>query len=178
MIDFLDVLAGLFCYVLAFSRVSYHIFAGCLFRWFAKSVISRCVCVLSLCIWHLACCRVHWPNDFALSLHSSWEIFLPLDVWLFCSGSNSLSTLSFLDMDVSENSGTPKSSILIGFSMIFTIHFGLPLFLETPTLYLSWPFVPCNGKRACRFVSVGQMRKRMRDFLRLRPTDCPFSGKF
>ena len=25
----------------------------------------------------------------------------------------------------------PKSSILIGFSMIFTIHFGVPLFLET-----------------------------------------------
>ena len=42
MIDFLDVLAGLFCYVLAFSLVSYHIFAGCLFRWFAKSVISGC----------------------------------------------------------------------------------------------------------------------------------------
>ncbi len=28
--------------------------------------------------------------------------------------------------------GTPKSSILIGFSIIFTIHFGAPLFLETP----------------------------------------------
>ena len=27
-------------------------------------------------------------------------------------------------MDVSENRGTPKSSILIGFSIIFTIHFG------------------------------------------------------
>ena len=35
-------------------------------------------------------------------------------------------------MDVSENSGTPKSSILIGFSIIFTIHFGVPLFLEIP----------------------------------------------
>ena len=36
------------------------------------------------------------------------------------------------DLDVSENSGTPKSSILTGFSIIFTIHFGVPLFLETP----------------------------------------------
>ena len=27
-------------------------------------------------------------------------------------------------MGVSENNGTPKSSILIGFSIIFTIHFG------------------------------------------------------
>ena len=37
-------------------------------------------------------------------------------------------------MDVSKNSGTPKSSIFMGFSMIFTIHFGgkIPLFLETP----------------------------------------------
>ena len=38
----------------------------------------------------------------------------------------------FNSMDGSENSGTPKSSILIGFSIIFTIHFGVPLFLETP----------------------------------------------
>ena len=38
-------------------------------------------------------------------------------------------------MSASENSGTPKSSILIGFSIIFTIHFGVPLFLETP-IYL------------------------------------------
>ena len=38
-------------------------------------------------------------------------------------------------MDVSENNGTPKSSILIGFSIIFTIHFGVPLFLETPILH-------------------------------------------
>ena len=39
----------------------------------------------------------------------------------------------YIYMDVSENQGTPKSSILIGFSIIFTIHFGvLYLFLETP----------------------------------------------
>ena len=35
-------------------------------------------------------------------------------------------------MGVSENSDTPKSSILIGFSIVKTIHFGVPLFLETP----------------------------------------------
>ena len=40
--------------------------------------------------------------------------------------------VDMVDMDVSENSDTPKSSILIGFSIIFTIHFGVPLFLETP----------------------------------------------
>ncbi len=35
-------------------------------------------------------------------------------------------------MGVSKNNGIPKSSILIGFSIIFTIHFGVPVFLETP----------------------------------------------
>ena len=34
-------------------------------------------------------------------------------------------------MDVSENSGTPKSSILIGFSIINHPVLGVPLFLET-----------------------------------------------
>ncbi len=35
------------------------------------------------------------------------------------------------NMGVSKNNGTPKSSILIGFSLIFTLHFGgkIPLFL-------------------------------------------------
>ena len=36
-------------------------------------------------------------------------------------------------MDVSENSGTPQSSISIGFSIIFTIHFGVfPFFWKLP----------------------------------------------
>ena len=34
-------------------------------------------------------------------------------------------------MGVSKNHGTPKSSILIDFSIIFTIHFVVPLCLET-----------------------------------------------
>ena len=45
----------------------------------------------------------------------------------------SVVTLNMLrNMDVSENSGTPKSSILIGVFHYKTIHFGVPLFLETP----------------------------------------------
>ena len=53
-------------------------------------------------------------------------------------------------MDVSENNGTPKSSILIGFFIIFTIHLGYPQFLETPiyvrpqrcsTKLGPWPFL-------------------------------------
>ena len=37
----------------------------------------------------------------------------------------------YIYMDVSENSGTPKSSILTGFSII-NYPFGVPLLLETP----------------------------------------------
>ena len=47
-------------------------------------------------------------------------------------------------MDVSENSGTPKSSILIGFSIIFIIHFGVSLFLETP-IWILWMGWETNG---------------------------------
>ena len=43
-------------------------------------------------------------------------------------------------MDVSKNNGTPKSSILIGFSIIFTIHFGgTPLVGKTHIL-ITWIF--------------------------------------
>ena len=44
-------------------------------------------------------------------------------------------------MGVSENGGTPKSSILIGFSIIFTIHFGgfPPIFGSTP--FINGPLV-------------------------------------
>ena len=43
-------------------------------------------------------------------------------------------------MEVSENSGFSPQIIhlFIGFSMIFTIHFGVPPFLETPILYFFW----------------------------------------
>ena len=46
-------------------------------------------------------------------------------------------------MGVSENSGTPKSSILIGFSIINIIQFGgKTLFLETPISTLLTPNSP------------------------------------
>ena len=71
------------------------------------------------------------------------DSFLFFDVWigslcslLFFSGHFSFDFSKqigyMIYMSVSENGGTPKSSILIGFSIIFTIHFGVPLFLETP----------------------------------------------
>ena len=39
-------------------------------------------------------------------------------------------------MGVSKNSGTPKSSILIGFSIIFTIHFGVPPIFGHTHIYI------------------------------------------
>ena len=53
----------------------------------------------------------------------------------FISGKAKKCTSNY--MGVSKNNGTPKSSILIGFSIIFTIHFGIPLFLETSICWQS-----------------------------------------
>ena len=50
-------------------------------------------------------------------------------------------------MNVSKNSGTPTPNhpILIGFSIIFTIHFGVPLFLETP-IWKQWELMDPQQK--------------------------------
>ena len=62
---------------------------------------------------------------------------------------NGTGTLSHLTQyGYFQKYGKPsKSSILIGFSIIFTIHFGVPQFLETPILRVSLfselvPFYP------------------------------------
>ena len=57
----------------------------------------------------------------------------------FREGSGCFGFLFFLEMGVSKNNGTPKSSSLIGFSIIFTIHFGgPPLFWETSKSTRLW----------------------------------------
>ena len=46
-----------------------------------------------------------------------------------------LKALLEVHLGVSKNNGTPKSSILIGFSIIKTIHFGYPYFWKHPFLF-------------------------------------------
>ena len=58
-----------------------------------------------------------------------WKKYQKKQTNNFC---NFLKVKSCVHMAVSENRGTPKSSILIELS----IHFGVPLFLETPILQL------------------------------------------
>ena len=69
---------------------------------------------------------------------------------------------SIIQMDVAKNRGTPKSSILIGISIIFTIHFGVPLFLETPkyseSLDLSFFFGPRKNIWANRVENIYQRK--------------------
>ena len=77
-------------------------------------------------------------------------------------------------MGVSENRGTPKSSILIRFSIIFTMHLGVPLFLETPKWSAKKPgdLRPLQygkrGKRGCDgyvdavFLSNTQLQLRLK----------------
>ena len=75
-----------------------------------------------------------WPSGPQLvpSLPSLFACVLQVaNRWFTFIGFQTTTLQSQLEnMDVSENSGTPKSSILIGFSIIFTIHFGVALFLE------------------------------------------------
>ncbi len=71
-------------------------------------------------------------------------------------------------MGVSKNRGTPKSSILIEFSITFTIHFGVPLFLETSTSnqLLKVLFNPGRLRMPCwAFLEVARLRQMI---LRLR----------
>ena len=64
-------------------------------------------------------------------LHKRWK-----NQWFEPACFVTFKTLEFFfHLGVSKNRGTSKSSILIGFSIIFTIHFGVPLFLETPIFF-------------------------------------------
>ena len=63
-------------------------------------------------------------------------------------------------MDVYKNRGEPpKSSILIGFSIIFTIHFGVPLFLET--YIYNRPMDGMDNKKfwSTRWIQVAELRR-------------------
>ena len=58
----------------------------------------------------------------------SWNVLGPLGWFKRVASPN----LYFIDdVDVSENSGTPKSSILIGFSIIHHPFWGTPIFGNT-----------------------------------------------
>ena len=97
-----------------------------LFRWTSQCCATILGCVDGLSTHHLSLKKdtlltKKMENLFGLLIQGYSLRICPTD--LFPKGSN---------LDVSENNGTPKSSILIGVSIIFTIHFGVPLFLETP----------------------------------------------
>ncbi len=54
-------------------------------------------------------------------------------------------------LGVSKNRGTPKSSILIGCSIIFTIRFGIPLFLvQHPFCFMSVKVTKATTTSGCR----------------------------
>ena len=83
---------------------------------------------------------LHWPEEY-IGMNQSppqqTNRALPPPNWRHWYAINKNSRFLCLshpqNTDVSKNRGTPKSSILIGFSIIFTIHFGgkITLFLET-----------------------------------------------
>ena len=66
-----------------------------------------------------------------LKLQKKWEYFFLLDFRLPETDFNSSHTLDGGYVDVSKNSGTHKSSILIGFSIINHPFWGTPVFGNT-----------------------------------------------
>ena len=76
-----------------------------------------------------------FPTHLKNIISSNWWIISPI---FGVKITNILKPPASYDyMAVSKNSGTPKSSILIGFSIIFTIHFGV---VQLPTCLFLVPF--------------------------------------
>ena len=65
-----------------------------------------------------------------LNVYGTYSIMM---YWMTIFGGNSYKTIR--NMDVSENNGTPKSSILIGISIINHPFWGTPIFENT---HISW----------------------------------------
>ena len=61
-------------------------------------------------------------------------------------------------MDISENSGIPKSSILIGFSIIHHPFWGTPIFGNTQMkIKIGYSYKPCSHAQAARPLSVASL---------------------
>ena len=63
-------------------------------------------------------------------------------------------------MGVSENSGTPKSSILIGFSIINHPFWGIPIFGNTHMEFFQWQAATSKVQRL-RFLGAWKTNRRL-----------------
>ena len=72
----------------------------------------------------------------------------------WCSKKN---TPPKLNMGVSKNRGTPKSSILIRFSIINHPFWGTPIFWKHPYGYQTWWFGKCNYIHSSKYGHVGYL---------------------
>ena len=89
-------------------------------------------------------CLEEWRNIRTKNRTLVFIVAMTVEI-VFFKGSKTMEFSSFnqkvslFKMDVSENRGTPKSSILKGFSIIFTIHFGdFPIFGNTQIPFFGW----------------------------------------
>ena len=85
-------------------------------------------------------------NHCVFVTHTVWSNFTNISGWNF-------------QMDVSENSGTPKSSILIGFSIINHPFWGTPIFGNTQ-IVLILPKPPCSLLRLESFSGFREQEQR------------------
>ena len=98
-------------------------------------------------LWYNTCLYIIYISyDHTFLLHKNINMYLvergAIQSWCLRNAGNVATSQfpvrkAYDYMDVSENNGTPKSSILIGFSMI-NHPFGVPPFKETP-IYCRFP---------------------------------------
>ena len=65
-----------------------------------------------------------WPNHQPVIVHGTWKTWKPVEDILADSKAKNLART---DMEVYQNRGTPKSSILVGFSLINQQFWGSPI---------------------------------------------------
>ena len=120
-------------------------------------------------LWEKNTRNVFQCNEFFCNKNLAWQVLNPIWPWY---------------MGVSEKRGTPKSSILIGFSVILTIQFGVytPIFWETPLWQSKSLFVKMlahmwsKGKKRVKKSSLkGKSAKGDLFFQQLQLMSCSFA---
>ena len=121
---------------------------NCLFAQTPKCEISLEVlwrvfgCCMAFCDFYACASRVEkCPNPIPFSLGTHYQPISIPTILCVCQQFDANWPLlnSLLDMDVSKNNGTPKSSILIGFSIINHPFWGTPIFGNTHMLFTPLP---------------------------------------
>ena len=109
-----------------------------------ETQLSRRVLAVWVLAWHSKRPNLEeWKGILRIVTNSWWQLSSSkkkMQVWRLSKDSDDLSSFFFWDMGVSKNRGTPKSSILIGFSIINHPFWGTPIFGNTHIVHYPYFF--------------------------------------